>query len=75
MNRQEIIEKSLRGGAVVFTAMLFQYSIVFLTQIILARILTPSQFGAFAFVTMVTMIFNCFTNIHGDKYIVKERMG
>ncbi len=73
MNRQEIIKKSLHGGIIVFAATGLQYLIVFGTQVALARMLEPSQFGAFAFATMVAMFFNNFTNIQGDKYIIKEK--
>jgi len=73
MNRQAIIKKSFHGGAIVFAATGLQYLIAFGTQVVLARILEPSHFGAIAFATMVAMFFNNFSNIQGDKYIIKEK--
>lgn len=75
MDRQEIIKKSLRGGIIVFAATGLQYLITFGIQVALARMLEPAHFGALAFATMVAMFFNSFTNIHGDKYIIKEKEG
>lgn len=73
MDRDVIIRKSLRGGVIVFAAVGSQSVIAFATQVALARMLEPAHFGALAFATMVAMFFNNFTNVHGDKYIVKEK--
>jgi O-antigen/teichoic acid export membrane protein len=73
MDRQEIIRKVLRGGIIVFAATGLQYLIAFGTQIALARMLEPAHFGTLAFATMVAMFFNNFTNIQGDKYIIREK--
>jgi len=75
MDRQEIIKKSLRGGAIVFAATGLQYLIAFGTQVALARMLEPEHFGALAFAAMVAMFLSQFTNIHGNKFIIKEKVG
>lgn len=75
MEREEIIKKSLRGAAIAFTATGLQFLIAFGTQVALARMLEPSHFGVLAFAALVAMFFNNFTNIHGDKYIIKEKNG
>lgn len=73
MERQEIIKKSFKGAIIVFAATGIQYLIAFGTQVALARMLEPAHFGALAFATIVAMFFNNFTNIQGDKYIIKEK--
>src|SRR3989339_895018 len=72
MNKQEIVKNSVRGVIIVFMATGMQYIVAFVTQIFLARLLAPSQFGILAFTSMVAMFFYNFSNIHGDKYIIKE---
>ena len=54
-------------------SIVLQYFVAFLSQVFLARILEPEHFGVLAFVTMVTMFFDRFTNLFGDKYIVREK--
>jgi len=73
LKRPEIIRKSIKGAFVVFVAVGLQYIIAFATQIALARLLAPEHFGVLAFAAMVAMFFKNFSNIHGDKYIVREK--
>ena len=57
MNKQEIVKNSVRGVIIVFMATGMQYIVAFVTQIFLARLLAPSQFGILAFTSMVAMFF------------------
>ena len=72
MEKEIILNKAIKGGGIVGFFVGGQYFIAIITQIVLARILEPSNFGILAFVLMVTLFFNNFVNIHGDKYIVYE---
>ncbi len=72
MKRNTVILKGLRGGSIVSLLVGGQYFLVLIFQIILARILEPSDFGIYAFVSMIALFFNNFVNIHGDKYLIKE---
>ena len=72
MDKKNIIKRTVTGGGVVGLITTFQYLIALITQIILARILSPSHFGVLAFILMLTLFFNNFNNIHGDKYLIKE---
>lgn len=67
-----IVKKTIKGGVVVGVLMILQYSTLIITQIALARILAPSQFGILAFSTMIAFFLGSFTNLFGDKYLVKE---
>lgn len=73
MNKENILRKSVKGTLIVFVATGLQYIIVFCTQVALARILDPSHFGILAFASMVAMFFSNFSNLHGNKYIIKEK--
>ena len=73
MNKKEFVKISTRGGAIVATAIMIQYIVSFATQAALARMLDPKHFGQLAFASMVAMFFNSFTNIHGDKFVVREK--
>jgi O-antigen/teichoic acid export membrane protein len=73
MDDKSVKKKSIEGGLIVLSATGIQYLVTFMTQIILARLLEPALFGSFAFATLVAMLFNNFTNIHGDKYLIKEK--
>jgi len=71
LSRNEIIKKSTKGTIVSFSSLGIQYILTFATQIILARLLMPSDFGALAFASMATMLFNNIVNTQGDKYIIQ----
>ncbi len=73
MDRNEVIRKSLRGGMVVTTAVALQYGLAFLIQAVLARLLSPEDFGALALISMAVMFFHALPDLHGGKYIIKER--
>ena len=72
MERGVVFKKAVKGGGVVGVFVGGQYLTAIITQVILARILEPSHFGVLAFVLMLTLFFNNFANIHGDKYLVRE---
>lgn len=73
IEKDRILSKSIRGGIVVLGFVAAQYSVGFIIQIILARILDPKHFGTLAFSMMVAMFFQRLCNTHGDKYIIKEK--
>ncbi len=73
MDRQDIINKSIRGLGVVLGTTGMKYAIALAIQIALARLLEPEHFGAFAFANMVVMFFATLTNLHGDKFLIKEK--
>jgi len=73
MVSEKIIKRSLQSGMIVLSAVGLQTLIRFATQVALARMLEPVHFGVLAFASLVAMFFNNFTNIHGDKYIIKEK--
>lgn len=73
MDPQRILKKSSVGVVVVFSMTALQFLIAFGTQVVLARLLAPEQFGAFAFAAMVALFFNSFANLHGDKYLIREK--
>ena len=68
MDRQKVVNKSLRAGVFVLVSVMVQYIIGFGTQISVARILAPEHFGKLAFASMIAMFFNRFTNTLGDKF-------
>ena len=73
MDKREFVKTSVRGGLIVGSAIVLHYAIGLTSQAILARMLDPKHFGQLAFVTIAAMFFNTFTNIHGDKFVVRER--
>ena len=75
MEKEIILNKAIKGGGVVGLFVGGQYFIAIITQIVLARILEPSNYGILAFVLMVTLFFNNFdTNIfiifHSERLIL-----
>ncbi len=72
MDKREFVRTSARGGIIVAVAVALQFSIGLVTQVALARMLDPVHFGQLALVTMAAMLFNCFTSVHGDKFVIRE---
>ena len=68
-----MFKKFVSGGTIVTSITIAQFVVLFITQVIFARLLEPSEFGIFAFITMITMFFNSFVSIYGDKYLIKEK--
>ena len=68
-----IIKKSAAGTFILIGFAGIQYVIVFVTQIILARLLIPEYFGMIAFAIMVVMFINNFCRTHGERFIIKEK--
>ena len=62
----------MRGGLVVASALGLQFAIALGTQALLARLLEPAHFGALAFASMAAMAFNALTNVHADKFVIRE---
>jgi len=73
MDKDSIIKKSLVGGGVILILTFIQYFIVFLMQVVFARMLAPDVFGVFAYCTMIAFFFHNLINTFGDKYIIKEK--
>jgi O-antigen/teichoic acid export membrane protein len=72
VEKQQFIAISARGGAIVATATVLQIGVAFCTQILLVRILDPEHFGQLAFASMVAMSLNALSNMHGDKFVIRE---
>ena len=68
-----MFKKLVSAGAIVTLITIVQFIVLFIVQVIFARLLEPSEFGIFAFITMVTMFFNSFASFSGDKYLIKEK--
>ncbi len=73
MDRQKVINKSTRGLAIVLGTTGVQYVIALAIQMVLARLLEPENFGAFAFANIVVMFFATLTSLHGEKFLIKEK--
>ena len=58
-----MLKTLISGGATVSVITLLQVMILFIVQVSLARILEPSEFGVFAFISLVTMFINSFGNL------------
>ncbi len=63
----------ISGGATVSLITILQVIILFIVQVSLARILEPSEFGVFAFISLITMFINSFGNLYGDRFLIKEK--
>ena len=68
-----MLKTLISGGATVSVITLLQVMILFIVQVSLARILEPSEFGVFAFISLVTMFINSFGNLYGDRFLIKEK--
>ncbi|RLA83990.1 MAG: hypothetical protein DRG78_02720 [Epsilonproteobacteria bacterium] len=68
-----MFQKLVSGGLIVTSITIAQFIVLFAVQIVFARLLEPAQFGVFAFITIITMFFNSFVSIYGDKYLIKEK--
>ena len=68
-----MLKKLISGGATVSFITICQVITLFIVQVSLARILEPSEFGVFAFISLVTMFINSFGSLHGDRFLIKEK--
>lgn len=68
-----MLKKLISGGATVSFITICQVITLFIVQVSLARILEPSEFGVFAFISLVTMFINSFGNLYGDRFLIKEK--
>ena len=68
-----MIKNLIADGVTVAIIAILQIIALFVVQITLARILQPSEFGVFAFISLIVMLITHFGNINGDKFLIKER--
>jgi len=50
-----------------------QFVFLFITQVILARFLSPSEFGSFALVSTLVMFVHILGNTHADRFLIASR--
>lgn len=66
--------KSIFKNSIVVTGLtILQFSVMFITQITLARLIEPQIFGVFAIITVVAMFFHTLSSLNTDKYIIREQ--
>lgn len=65
--------KGKKGFTAVGLITISQYSVAFITQIILARILSPSEFGLLAISMLFGFFINNLANLHVDKFLIREK--
>ncbi len=68
-----MLKRLISGGITVSIITILQVITLFIVQVTLARILEPSEFGVFAFLSLIVMLITHFGNINGDKFLIKER--
>lgn len=67
----EVAAKASRGFVAVGVSALAQQAIAFVTQLVLARLLSPEYFGILAYGLVVVGFFNVFTSLVNDRYLVQ----
>ena len=65
-----MLKRLISGGITVSVITILQVITLFTVQVTLARILEPSEFGVFAFISLVAMFLNSFVSLHGDKFLI-----
>lgn len=66
--------KSVFGNGVLVSVLtICQFFVLFISQIILARIIAPEIFGIFAIISAISMFFYTLCNLNTDKYLIKEQ--
>ena len=68
-----MIKNLIGDGVTVAIIAILQIIALFVVQVTLARILEPSEFGIFAFISLIVMLITHFGNINGDKFLIKEK--
>lgn len=68
-----MLKRLISGGVIVSIITILQVITLFAVQVTLARILEPSEFGIFAFISLVTMFLNSLGGLHGDQFLIKEK--
>ena len=68
-----MIKNLISDGVTVAIIAVLQIAVLFIVQVSLARILEPSEFGVFAFISLIVMLITHFGNINGDKFLIKEK--
>ena len=68
-----MLKRLISGGITVSIITILQVIILFIVQVTLARILEPSEFGVFAFLSLIVMLITHFGNMNGDKFLIKEK--
>ncbi len=58
------------GAKYTLSFSMVQYILFIFTQVILARLISPEQFGEFAIISIYVMFFFTFSNFQSDKYII-----
>ena len=67
-----MLKRLISGGITVSVITILQVITLFTVQVTLARILEPSEFGVFAFISLVAMFLISFGSLHGDKFLILE---
>lgn len=71
--QQVLVKNATKGVGLVFLSQGGQYFVVFLVNIVLARILSPADFGVFALASIATGFLQLFTNLSNDRYLVQAK--
>ena len=64
------LDKIIPNILIVGTVTALQFITLFFTQVLLARFLSPTQFGSFALISTVIMFMHTLGNMHGDRYLI-----
>lgn len=65
-----MLNQIVSGGLIVGSAAAIQFVVLFATQVLLARFLSPEVFGSFALISTIIMFLHTMGNIQGDRYII-----
>lgn len=68
-----LVINATKGVGLVFLSQTGQYFVVFLVNIVLARILSPGDFGVFALASVATGFVQLFTNLSNERYLVQVK--
>ena len=73
INKVTLAESIKTGGITVLVFLVIQNGVSFLSQLILARLVAPDDFGVVAMAMLFGMFFQNIFNTQGDKFIIKKK--
>ncbi|KDN28689.1 hypothetical protein VFDL14_15685 [Vibrio fortis] len=68
-----MIKSIFTNSFIVSALTILQFFVMFLSQVMLARIIEPEVFGVFAIITVISMFFHTASNLNSDRYIIREQ--
>lgn len=69
----EVTGRAARGGALVLTGQLVRFALQLLATVVLARLLTPAEFGLAAMAATLTLVFTMFADLGLAQATVQQK--